>query len=178
EDTAILYREWLPQFQTALGGGQPVGILAELMAHYRGTPKVSKAGLTALALFSLFSPPLLLLGYGRLQQIQRLRSTILHSMGDGRVLLGPVFPTTAPRHGFAWKPNKSPIYTAVFNGLGFPAVAMPVGLSKQGLPLSVQLIGQPGEDETALAVAGVLEQTFGGYEPPSGACAVKTTDAH
>jgi Asp-tRNA(Asn)/Glu-tRNA(Gln) amidotransferase A subunit family amidase len=72
-----------------------------------------------------------------------------------------LFPTTAPKHGFAWNPRKGPNYTDVFNGLGFPALAMPVGLSKDGLPLSVQIIGQPNEDETVLAVAAALERAFG-----------------
>ena len=44
---------------------------------------------------------------------------------------------------------------------------MPVGLSKNGLPLSVQIIGQPNEDETVLAVAAALERAFGGSRWPT-----------
>ena len=49
------------------------------------------------------------------------------------------------------------------NALGFPAIAVPLGLSSDGLPLSVQIVARPGEDEVALAVAAVLEREFGGW---------------
>jgi fatty acid amide hydrolase 2 len=94
--------------------------------------------------------------------VNRLRNSIQRSIGLGSVLLWPVFPTTAPKHGFAWKPNKSPHYTIVSNCLGFPAISIPVGVSKQGLPVSVQVIGQPNDDETVLATAAALEKAFGG----------------
>jgi fatty acid amide hydrolase 2 len=103
-----------------------------------------------------------ILGYGRIEKIKRLRAAILQSMGQGSVMLWPVFPTTAPKHGFAWNPSKGPDYTLVFNCLGFPALAMPVGVTAEGLPLSVQIIGQPYEDEIVLAVAAELERALGG----------------
>ena len=40
---------------------------------------------------------------------------------------------------------------------------MPLGLSGDGLPLSVQIVARPGEDEIALDVAAVLEREFGGW---------------
>jgi Asp-tRNA(Asn)/Glu-tRNA(Gln) amidotransferase A subunit family amidase len=166
EYTAILFREWLPQFRLAVGAGGRVGIIKELVAHYRGKARVSIACATALAMFSVFGPTPRMLGYGRFEELQRLREAILASMEPGSVLLWPVFPSVAPRHGFAWNPYKAPNYTVTFNGLGFPAVAMPVGTSKQGLPLSVQVIGRPNEDETVLAVAATLEKSFGGWKRP------------
>ena len=51
----------------------------------------------------------------------------------------------------------------IVNALGFPAVAVPLGLSGDGLPLSVQIVARPGEDEIALDVAAVLEREFGGW---------------
>ncbi len=47
-----------------------------------------------------------------------------------------------------------------------PASAAPVGLSKDGLPLGVQIIGPYQEDLTCLATARLLEQAFGGFRPP------------
>ena len=164
--TGVLSREWLRPFRTALGGGQPLQLYPELLAHWRGKPRVSSTALIALTTFSFFGPVMQIMGYGRLERIDRLRRMIQETMGPGGVLLWPVFPTTAPKHGFAWKLSKSPNYTAVFNGLGFPALAMPVGLSKNELPLSVQIIGQPNEDETVLAVAAALEREFGGWRRP------------
>ena len=84
-------------------------------------------------------------------------------MRDGAVLLLPVFATTARRHGFSWGPYGSLELTVIFNALGFPAVAVPLGLSADGLPLSLQIVGRPGEDEVALDVAAMLEREFGGW---------------
>jgi Asp-tRNA(Asn)/Glu-tRNA(Gln) amidotransferase A subunit family amidase len=158
----FLYQEWFRPFRAALGGGQPIRLRDELLARRRGKPRLSGAALTVLATFSLFGPMLRVLGYGRLERIKRLRGLILQSMGPGSLMLWPVFPTTAPKHGFAWNPNKGPNYTLIFNCLGFPALAMPVGLTKDGLPLSVQIIGQPNEDETVLAAAAELEKSLAG----------------
>ena len=87
-------------------------------------------------------------------------------MRDGAILLLPVFPTTARRHGFSWGPYGGLGLTAIFNALGFPAVSVPVGLSGDGLPLSVQIVAASGEDEFALSVAAVLEREFGGWRMP------------
>jgi len=161
ESTGVLSREYLRPLRTALGGGEPVRLLDEFWAHYRRRPRISLPCLMALAMFSLFGPMVQALGYGRLEEIKKLRSIILQSMKPGSLMLWPVFPTTAPKHGFAWKLNKSPSYTLIFNSLGFPAIAMPVGLSNDKLPLSVQIVGCPNEDETVLAAAAALEKAFG-----------------
>jgi Asp-tRNA(Asn)/Glu-tRNA(Gln) amidotransferase A subunit family amidase len=166
ESIGILCREYVPAFRIALGGGQPIRLWEELLAHYRGSPRISGACVVLLAMTS-FAPIAIGLGYGRFEKMRKIRDFILQSMGHGSVMLWPVFPTTAPKHGFAWKPNRGPNYTVVFNCLGFPAIAVPVGMSKDGLPLSVQVIGQPNEDETVLAVAHALEKAFGCWKRPS-----------
>jgi amidase len=48
---------------------------------------------------------------------------------------------------------------------GLPVVSVPVGRSAEGLPLSVQVVARPFEDETALAVARVLEAATGRVLP-------------
>ncbi len=49
-------------------------------------------------------------------------------------------------------------YTAAWNLAGLPAVAVPMGLRRDGLPGSVQLIGPPGAEVRLLALAAVLER--------------------
>ncbi|MBR0825511.1 amidase [Bradyrhizobium manausense] len=49
---------------------------------------------------------------------------------------------------------------------GLPATAVPLGLSKQGLPLGVQIVGPFLEDRTPLKLAELIEQEFGGFVPP------------
>lgn len=49
---------------------------------------------------------------------------------------------------------------------GLPATVMPIGRSRAGLPIGVQIIGPFLEDRTAIAFAGLMEREFGGFSPP------------
>jgi amidase len=49
---------------------------------------------------------------------------------------------------------------------GLPATAIPVGLSQQGLPIGVQIVGPWLEDRTPLRLAELIEREFGGFVPP------------
>ena len=49
-----------------------------------------------------------------------------------------------------------------------PATAIPVGLTRAGLPISLQVIGGYLEDRTILGFAGLVEQAFGGFTAPGG----------
>jgi len=53
----------------------------------------------------------------------------------------------------AWYP-----YTHPFNLTGNPAIALPVGLHSDGLPISLQLVGRRGEDARLLRIAALLEE--------------------
>lgn len=47
-----------------------------------------------------------------------------------------------------------------------PATAAPIGFTRGGLPIGVQVIGPYLEDRTTIAFAGLLEREFGGFKPP------------
>jgi amidase len=49
---------------------------------------------------------------------------------------------------------------------GLPATAVPLGLSKDGLPVGVQIVGPFLEDRTPLKLAELIEREFGGFTPP------------
>ncbi|MGY8663180.1 amidase [Bradyrhizobium sp. UFLA05-109] len=49
---------------------------------------------------------------------------------------------------------------------GLPATAVPLGFSKDGLPLGVQIVGPFLEDRTPLKLAELIEREFGGFKPP------------
>jgi len=49
---------------------------------------------------------------------------------------------------------------------GLPATAIPLGLSGQGLPVGVQIVGPWLEDRTPLKLAELIEREFGGFVPP------------
>ncbi|MFD6918845.1 amidase [Streptomyces sp. NPDC059944] len=51
---------------------------------------------------------------------------------------------------------------------GLPATAVPAGLSPDGLPVGVQLVGPMLEDRTPLRLAELLEETMGGFQAPKG----------
>jgi amidase len=48
-------------------------------------------------------------------------------------------------------------YCVPWNHLGNPAMAVPAGFSPEGMPLSIQVIGRPGEEETLLSLAAQIE---------------------
>jgi amidase len=58
------------------------------------------------------------------------------------------------------------VWSTVATPPGLPATVMPVGRSKAGLPIGVQIIGPLFEDRTLLAFAGLLEREFGGFTRP------------
>ena len=49
---------------------------------------------------------------------------------------------------------------------GLPSTAIPLGLSTEGLPLGVQIVGPFLEDRTPLKLAELIEREFGGFTPP------------
>jgi amidase len=49
---------------------------------------------------------------------------------------------------------------------GLPATAIPIGLSPDGLPVGVQIVGPWLEDRTSLKMAELIEREFGGFVPP------------
>jgi len=49
---------------------------------------------------------------------------------------------------------------------GLPATAIPLGLSAEGLPVGVQIVGPWLEDRTPLKLAELIEREVGGFIPP------------
>ena len=50
------------------------------------------------------------------------------------------------------------VFTVSVNLAGLPAISLPIGLAKNGLPLGMQLIGRPFDEATILNVAEKVEQ--------------------
>jgi aspartyl-tRNA(Asn)/glutamyl-tRNA(Gln) amidotransferase subunit A len=49
------------------------------------------------------------------------------------------------------------IFTVTVNMAGLPGIAVPGGLDKDGLPLGLQLIGRPFDEEMLFSLAQVIE---------------------
>ncbi|HEY2758978.1 MAG TPA: Asp-tRNA(Asn)/Glu-tRNA(Gln) amidotransferase subunit GatA [Pseudolabrys sp.] len=57
------------------------------------------------------------------------------------------------------------VFTVTVNMAGLPGIAVPAGLDAQGLPLGLQLIGRPFDEETLFSAAQVIEQAAGRFTP-------------
>ena len=57
------------------------------------------------------------------------------------------------------------IFTVTVNMAGLPGISIPSGLDAQGLPLGLQLIGRPFEEETLFKLGAVIEQAAGHFAP-------------
>ncbi len=94
-----------------------------------------------------------------------LRMQIFKQMKKFPVLLCPVASIPAFRHGERqWQVEGKTVkyldawsYCEWFNLLGMPAVTVPVTQSSDGLPIGVQIIARPWEEEVVLSVAEIIE---------------------
>ena len=57
------------------------------------------------------------------------------------------------------------VFTVTVNMAGLPGIAVPAGLDKSKLPLGLQLIGRPFEEETLFRLGQVIEDAAGSFTP-------------
>jgi Asp-tRNA(Asn)/Glu-tRNA(Gln) amidotransferase A subunit family amidase len=103
-----------------------------------------------------------------------VRMRVFAQMRDYPVLLCPVASIPAFRHGErSWQVEGKTAkyldawsYTEWFNLLGAPAIAVPVGKSREGLPIGVQIVAGPWQEELVISVAAALEEQLGPYGHP------------
>lgn len=89
-------------------------------------------------------------------KIRRLIQTELHhALKNVDIILGPTTPSTA----FQKEQHQSPvqryladIFTVAANLAGLPALSIPIGCDKQGLPIGMQLMGSPFTESRLLNV--------------------------
>jgi amidase len=110
-------------------------------------------------------------------ELDLLRAKTLEEMRRFPVLLCPVASIPAFRHGErSWDIEGRKVecldawrHTQWFNALACPAAVVPVGQANNGegsgLPIGVQIVARPFEDETALGIASIVDAAFG-YRPP------------
>lgn len=104
----------------------------------------------------------------------RMRSELIEWLNSTPLLIAPVGSTPALEHdahkvvveGNVVSAFRAFSYSQAFNAFDLPAVSVPAGHSAEGLPIGVQVIGRPGDEETILAAAQVIEEALGGWQPP------------
>jgi aspartyl-tRNA(Asn)/glutamyl-tRNA(Gln) amidotransferase subunit A len=109
--------------------------------------------------------------YLRAQKVRTLiKRDFERSFADGiDAILTPTTPSAA--FGIGEKGRADPIemylndvFTVTVNMAGLPGISVPSGLDGQGLPLGLQLIGRPFEEETLFALGAVIEQAAGRFQ--------------
>jgi Asp-tRNA(Asn)/Glu-tRNA(Gln) amidotransferase A subunit family amidase len=104
-----------------------------------------------------------------------IRAQALGFMEQHHILLLPVasVPASDPRAGTFNVSGKDIPWAELgsccraISILGFPVAVVPCGLSSEGLPIGIQVVGRPYRDREVLAVAAALEREFGRFGPPS-----------
>ncbi len=104
------------------------------------------------------------------QRQLELQEKWLQLGGQYDLLIFPSGPALAPPHGAtAIEVGGEPFpfrallahFTRPFNLLGWPALSVPNGVSAEGLPTGVQIVGPPDTESRLLALGHQLEQALG-----------------
>jgi aspartyl-tRNA(Asn)/glutamyl-tRNA(Gln) amidotransferase subunit A len=110
--------------------------------------------------------------YLRAQQVRTLiKRDFEEVFGRGvDAILAPATPSAA--FGIGEKGSADPVemylndvFTVTVNMAGLPGLAVPAGLSSEALPLGLQLIGRPFDEESLFALGAVIEQAAGRFTP-------------
>jgi aspartyl-tRNA(Asn)/glutamyl-tRNA(Gln) amidotransferase subunit A len=111
--------------------------------------------------------------YVRAQKIRTLiKRDFERVFGDGvDAILTPATPSAA--FGIGEKSSQNPvemylndIFTVTVNMAGLPGLVAPAGFSSEGLPLGLQLIGRPFDEETLFTLGEAIEQSAGRTKLP------------
>lgn len=106
---------------------------------------------------------------------QKVRTLIKRDFEDCfkagvHAMLTPATPSAA--FGIGEKGKADPVemylndvFTVTVNMAGLPGISVPAGLDPQGLPLGLQLIGRPFDEETLFSLGHVLEKAAGHFSP-------------
>ncbi|HMN39142.1 MAG TPA: Asp-tRNA(Asn)/Glu-tRNA(Gln) amidotransferase subunit GatA [Hyphomicrobium sp.] len=102
---------------------------------------------------------------------QKVRTLIKRDFDEAFKTVDVVFTPTTPSPAFALGEKigdplamyLEDIFTVTVNMAGLPGMSVPAGLSSQGTPLGLQLIGKPFDEETLLRAAQTIEDAAGRF---------------
>ena len=100
---------------------------------------------------------------------QKVRALIARDFEQAYAACDVILTPTAPSAAFAMGEKMddpvamylNDVFTVTVNLAGLPGISIPAGLSQDGLPLGLQLIGRAFDEETLFAVSHVLEGAAG-----------------
>jgi aspartyl-tRNA(Asn)/glutamyl-tRNA(Gln) amidotransferase subunit A len=106
---------------------------------------------------------------------RRVRSLIARDFAQAYEKVDAILTPTAPSAAFAMGDKMDDpiamymmdVFTVPASLAGLPGISIPAGLSAEGLPLGLQLLGKAFDEETVFKVAGVLEKAAGFAAEPA-----------
>jgi aspartyl-tRNA(Asn)/glutamyl-tRNA(Gln) amidotransferase subunit A len=109
--------------------------------------------------------------YGRAMRVRTLiKRDFENAFADVDALLAPVSPTPAFRLGEKIQDPLamylSDVYTVTANLVGVPALSIPCGISREGLPVGLQILANHFEESALLRFAGCYMNAFPLVAPP------------
>lgn len=174
-DTAVLWQE-IMSIDGAAGaaaeafGSRPASPFKEFLMDKAGKQTEMHRYLSwALIGASLFRPSDRRVG--EIEEIISKGDEELDDYLDKRILILPVYHTGAPAHGTVYKElfsirktyTRYIPYVAYANVWGLPALTVPVGADRDGMPIAVQLVSRVGNEEALFKLGELLEEEFKGY---------------
>lgn len=110
------------------------------------------------------------------KKAQKVRTLIARDFTRAYEKCDVILTPTAPSAAFAIGENQSDpismylndVFTVPTSLAGLPGLSLPTGLNKDGLPLGLQVIGRPFDEETVFRVSGVLETAAAFNHKPEG----------
>ena len=105
---------------------------------------------------------------------QKLRALIARDFAEAFKTVDAILAPTAPSAAFAIGENSddpiamylNDVFTVPVNLAGLPGISVPAGLSGEGLPLGLQVIGRAFDEATVLKVGDVIERSAGFTHKP------------
>nr|WP_321441161.1 Asp-tRNA(Asn)/Glu-tRNA(Gln) amidotransferase subunit GatA [uncultured Hyphomonas sp.] len=100
---------------------------------------------------------------------QKVRTKILHDFVDAFETCDAILTPTCPSAAFAFGEKSgdpvemylNDVFTVTTNLAGLPGISVPAGLSSDGLPLGLQVIGKALDESACFRVGGELERAAG-----------------
>jgi aspartyl-tRNA(Asn)/glutamyl-tRNA(Gln) amidotransferase subunit A len=158
DEGAVIVDEHIPDFEAALGTGFVLVLAQASEIHYERM--ATNPGGFGDDVRSLLELGYMVSGVDYIRA-QRLRARIVE---EAKLLarrvdawIVPTTPQPAPRIGQPLDPTLA-FFTGPICTLGFPSIAIPSGLTKDNLPVSIQIVGGPHKENLLLDMAAILEE--------------------
>jgi amidase len=176
-DAGEQHRTYTQLLNAVMGAGMPPGAHARMDAAAAALPK-SEDGPAANAIRGIALRHREWLGVN--ERRTRLRARWAEYFRDHDVLLCPIMPTAAFAHDHRDMNERTmringkdePYFQLFWAGHAvnayLPAAVAPVGRTRSGLPVGIQIVGPYLEDRTPIALAAQLADLLGGFVPPPG----------